>query len=114
MKKKTIIIMNVALFLTAMVLILNLAGAEMPTLGKAQFWMDKSEPVCITGFEEKLSLMNIDSCCYGLQMQLKCVNWKEPVLVGGKEWKVNKKCYTGEGSVYYFVNNKAYNYCQFS
>jgi len=104
--------MNVALSLTAIILFLHLLGVEVPTVGKAQYWLDTGEPICIANFEEQSSLLDISSCCYGLQMQLRCEDWEEPILAEGKKLRVNKRCYTGEGAVEYFVNMKAYNYCK--
>jgi len=112
MKKKALIIMNIALVLTAIVLILHLFEVELPTLGKAQYWLDESEPVCVTSFGDQKSLLDMGSCCYGLQMQLNCKSWRTSVVVGGEKLMVDKRCYVGEEAVEYFMNMKAYNLCK--
>lgn len=112
MKEKVLWIINAALILTAVFLVLHLFEVELPTLGKAQYWLDESEPVCVVGFEEHRSLLDVDSCCSELQKQLRCVDWQEDEKVGEEELKVNKRCYTGKGAVDYFVNLKTFNYCK--
>lgn len=108
MKEKTVWALNITLFLVAVILLLHFLEVELPSLGKAQYWLDKSEPVCVASFKEQRSwLADIEQCCLGLEQQLFCENYKGEML--GEE--VNKRCYTGESSVSYFVNSKAYNYC---
>jgi hypothetical protein len=114
MNEKVLWTINVALVFVAVFLILNLLDMGLPTLGKAQYWLDDSEPICIASFGAQKSLIGMDSCCYGLQMQLACENWKEPVMVNGEEMDVSKRCYTGKGAIDYFVNMKAFNYCEFN
>jgi len=111
--KKNLMILNIALILTAMVLFSYLIGAKMPSLGKAAYWFDQSVPVCITSYEgENNFLFDVPVCCAELQKQLKCEPWNKNLMVNGKGAKVDKKCYVGEGTIQFLVNNKQYNYCK--
>lgn len=105
-------VVNIALVLGALFLTLHFFEIELPTLGKAQYWLDKSEPICVVNFKEQRALLDADSCCFELMKQLRCEEWEGEILAEGKELKVNKRCYTGEGAVDYFVNMKTYNYCR--
>lgn len=112
MKEKILWPINIVLVLGALFLILHLSEVELPTLGKAQYYFDKSEGICVTSFGEEKSLLDADLCCSRLQMQLTCEDWEEPVLMNGEELIVNKRCYIGKGAIEYFVNMKTYNYCK--
>jgi len=113
MNEKILWTINIALVLGVIFFSLHLLDVELPSLGKAQYWLDDSEPVCITDFEGKTTLIDMGQCCYGLQMQLKCEDWRKTLLVDGEEKVVEKKCYTGESTVGYLVNLKAFNQCKF-
>jgi len=115
MKEKVLWTMNIALVLVAVLLTLHLLDIGLPTLGKAAYLLDDSEPICIASFGEQNSLIeDMGSCCYGLQTQLFCENRAETITIGEKELIVDKKCYTGESAISYLVNMKAFNYCEFS
>tara|TARA_Y100000310_G_C20313385_1_gene637287 strand:- start:241 stop:657 length:417 start_codon:yes stop_codon:yes gene_type:complete len=113
LSKGNFTVMNLALILTALVLFSFLIGAKMPTLGKAAYWFDKSVPVCVVGYEgEKAFLFDVHKCCAELQKQLKCDNLNQKLMVNGKGAVIDKKCYVGEGTIQYLINNKQYNYCK--
>jgi len=112
MDQKPLVILNVALALTAIVLILNLFGLRIPSLGQASYWLDESEPICVTGFEDQTSLFNINQCCSELQRQLECENWNGKIFVDGGEIDVDQHCYSGPSTIEYYVNNKMYNLCK--
>ncbi len=114
MKERVLWTINVALVLVAVFLALHLFEVELPSLGKAQYWLDDSEPICIASFKEQKSLIGMSSCCYGLQMQLGCENWRGSIVVNGEELVVDKRCSTGESAIVHFVNMKAFNDCKFN
>ncbi|MBR9683467.1 hypothetical protein GOV03_02915 [Candidatus Woesearchaeota archaeon] len=114
MKEKIMWTMNVALMLGVVFFSLHLLDVNLPTLGKAQYWLDDSEPVCIASFEGKNSPIDMNLCCYGLQMQLGCDNQRGTIMIDGEKWTVDKKCSTGPGAISYLVNTKAFNQCKFN
>ncbi|MBT4651300.1 hypothetical protein HOC13_02140 [Candidatus Woesearchaeota archaeon] len=107
---KVMAIINVSLGLIAVLLLINLFGVELPSLGQAKLFLDKEEPVCVVNWKEDYSLWgDIDSCCLEVRKQLGC----ELVVEGLEDWDVDWVCKTGEGKVLkYWLNDKAYNYCQ--
>jgi hypothetical protein len=56
--------------------------------------------------------LDLERCCSELQQQLvKGKLVKEPLFVGEEKLIPAKRYYTGESTVEYFVNMKAYWYC---
>ena len=112
MRDKIIWTINIALVLTAVFLVLHFFEVELPSVGMAQYYLDKSNPVCVANFKEDYSLVgDMGQCCLELQSQLECEGWQEEILVGGEKLRINKKCHTGESVIGYLINNKAYNFC---
>lgn len=95
---------NVSLGLISLLLILNLTGVELPSLGQAQYALDKEDPVCIVNWQDNFNQWNdLDRCCLEAKKQLDChreslddLDW---VCQSGNELK-------------YWMNNKAFNYCK--
>ncbi len=101
---KILTTINVSLGLIAVILLLNLVGAELPTLGQAQYALDQEEPLCAVSWEEELTEWNdLDRCCLEAKKQIECSrsNLQE------YDWS----CQSG-GDLKYLLNNKAYNYCR--
>lgn len=98
---------NISLGLIIVILSLNLAGVELPTLGKAQYWLDQEEPVCVVNWKDEFTLWpDLDRCCFEARKQLDCR--KEKLSREGLE--LDWVCETGPQKVW--TNNKAYRYCQ--
>lgn len=102
--KRTLFIINVSLGLLSVLLLLVLLGLKLPTLGQAQYALDKEEPLCVIQWgKESTSYQNIDRCCLQARQQFECrAESKDNV-----DWM----CGTGEG-LQIWLNNKAYNYCK--
>lgn len=113
-KEKSFLILNVVLGLMATMLVLNLLGVKLPSVGQANYWLDHNEPVCVARFEGHSSLLDKDRCCLELRKQLKCEpwEWSEPVVVKGEEFRADRRCFTGKSAVDYLVNMKEYQYCR--
>lgn len=95
---------NISLALIILLLILNLAGAELPTIGKAQYFLDKNEPACAVNWKDQFTEWNdLDRCCLEARKQLGCN--RESYL--NYDWA----CSSGN-ELKYWLNNKAYNYCR--
>ena len=102
--EKTLFIINVSLGLLSVLLLLMLIGIELPTLGKAQYYLDKEEPLCLVNWKEEFTPWeDLDRCCLEARKQVECHKEK----YGGADWL----CESG-ASVNYWLNNKAYSYCR--
>jgi hypothetical protein len=102
-------VLNVSLGTIALLLLLNLLGITLPSLGQVQYVLDREEPLCLVGWKgEWQAWQEIDGCCMEAQKQLECRFGSQKTELGRFDWK----CSTGEGSVSYGLNNKAYRYCQ--
>lgn len=105
--------MNISLGLVALVLLLNLVGVNLPSLGKALYSFEVGEPVCVFSYQGDNSLVPMDLCCSELPLQLvKGEKSKEFLLVEGGSSLLTKKYYTSESTGIYFINNKAYLECK--
>ena len=104
------VIVNVSLSFVAVLLLLNLFEIQLPTLGKAQNLLDKEEPLCAVQWKQDFTFWNdLDQCCLQARQQFKCD--AQVYVVDVK--KLDRVCHTGEGDVLkYWLNNKAYRYCQ--
>ena len=101
---KTLFIINVSLGLLSVLLLLMLFGLKIPTLGQAEYALDKEEPVCMLEWEGELTpLEDIDRCCLQAKQQFECKAESKDNL----DWL----CSAGEG-LQIWLNNKAYNYCK--
>ena len=106
-------VINVSLSLTALLLILNFFEVGLPIYGNAAYYFDSNQPTCVASFKEtKSKLADLDLCCQEAQRQLQCVKLEQTLFVGNEELILNKKCFTGENTIQYYLNNKAYNYCK--
>ena len=102
--------MNVSLVIIILLLILNLSGVSLPTVGKAIYFVDSSEHICgVETFEgEFIQIGDLDQCCLEARKQMKCsVEYRE-LSVGETSWA----CKTSESVPVHRLNNKALHYCQ--
>ncbi|MBU0457451.1 MAG: hypothetical protein ABH824_01200 [Nanoarchaeota archaeon] len=105
------IIINISLGLMILLLLLNLSGIELPTLGKAQYVLDKEDPLCVVNWKNEYNQWNdLDGCCLEARKQLGCHKDELSVNDGGLE--LSWVCETNSNAVGYWLNNKAYNYCR--
>ena len=99
---------NFSLGLVILLLILPLLGIELPTLGKAQEVFNRDSPLCVVQWQDKhTSWDNIDRCCLEARKQLSCSRGGELFEEGSTDWD----CTTGESTIHYRLNDKAYYYC---
>ena len=108
--KRVLVVINISLGLVAVLLLLNLFGVTFPSLGNARFYLDQSEPLCVVNWKENYnSWSDVDNCCLEVKKQLSCIEESKELESG----RVNWVCQTGSGQVLkYWLNNKAYYYCQ--
>jgi|SRR3989344_12264 len=100
-------IINVSLAFVSLLLLLNLAGVHLPTLGQVQYFLDKEDPLCLLAFHEKTTAWNdLDRCCLEARKQALC----RPKATQLPEGRVDWSCSAGANG--YLLNNKAYNYCR--
>lgn len=116
MKTKTITVLNVSLLLIGVLLLLNFYGIKPPTLGKAFFLWDHSEPLCAAEFKGNFTFIPAEECCSYLSMQLikneKNKEKTKMVVEDGKEIKLTRHYYTSENTVGFWANDKAYYLCK--
>jgi len=102
--ERTLFIINVSLGLLSVLLLAMLLGMELPTLGQAQYALDKEEPVCMIEWSgNSTAFDDIDRCCLQAREQLECQAESKDAL----DWV----CGTGAG-LRIWLNDKAYNYCK--
>ena len=103
------IVLNVSLSIVAIFLILNLFNINFPSVGNAQAFFDKSEPICIVDWKNELTPWNdLEQCCFQVRQQLRCK--QDTHILEDKH--VNWVCSTGPEAVKYWLNNKAYYSCE--
>ncbi len=102
-------VFNVSLSFIAFLLILNLFGIKVPSFGKALYLLDREEPACIVEWQQRFTpWTDVAQCCLEARKQLECVPKKQVQEGGETDWV----CKTGENTVQYHLNNKAYFYCR--
>ena len=97
-------VINIALFITALVLVVNLIQPLNRVTGNIIYSLDKSDTECYFNNVGGLQEIPVDRCCYEIQKQLTCESTdEEPGL----------KCYTSEISErYYLISHKTLDYCK--
>lgn len=101
---RILVVVNISLGLLLTLLLLTFFEVKLPTLGQAQYLLDKEEPLCAVSWKEEFTVWgDLDRCCLEARKQLECR--REPQ--GDFDWA----CSTGEG-MKYWLNSKAYNYCR--
>ncbi len=110
MNRKVWLTLDFSLAIVVLLLLLVFLGMKLPTLGTAQYLLDKEEPLCLVNWDGDYTPWgDLDRCCLESRKQLGCEK-KETKLDSGR---VDWVCHTGEGRVLrYWLNNKAYNYCR--
>ncbi|MEK6939964.1 MAG: hypothetical protein AABX31_04510 [Nanoarchaeota archaeon] len=102
--ERVLFIINVSLGLLSVLLVLMFLGLKLPTLGQAQYALDKEEPVCVIQWGEESTIhQDIDRCCLQARQQFECRAQSKDNL----DWM----CGTDE-RLQIWLNNKAYNYCK--
>ena len=102
--ERALFIINVSLGLLSVLLVLMLLGVKFPTLGQAQYALDKEEPACVIQWgEEATPFTDVDRCCLQARQQFECQAQSKDNL----DWM----CGSG-GGLQIWLNNKAYNYCK--
>ena len=105
--RKTWNMINVSLALVSILLFLNFIGIRLPTLGQAQYLLDKEDPLClIEEGDQTTPLANLNRCCLEARQLSVCV----PDVKQSEDGRVDWKCSAGVNG--YLLNNKAYNYCR--
>jgi len=107
---KVWIVINFSLGVLALLLILTLFDVTLPSLGQAQYVLDRESPLCLVEWKGQHNVLDdINTCCLEARKQLTCVYESVELELGRVDWN----CKTGSGSVLsYELNNKAYRYCQ--
>ena len=101
---RSLFIINVSLGLLALLLLIMFVGVKLPTLGQAQYVLDKEEPLCMIEWQgEMTSFYDIDRCCLQAREQLEC----QAQPKGDLDWMCGAKA-----GLQIWLNNKAYNYCR--
>lgn len=108
MGHKALVIANISLTVVALLLLLSLFDITIPSVGQTASFFDSSTPVCYVEWQHQLTFWNdLPQCCLQARQQLSCVKDPAAYLDTPLDWN----CLTGESTVNYRLNNKAYNYC---
>ncbi|MBU1111896.1 MAG: hypothetical protein ABIG93_02615 [archaeon] len=107
--KRLISIVNVSLALVSFLLLLNLFGVTIPSLGQPIYdAIDTEEPVCFVAWKDNVNQMNLNLCCHEVRKQLSCERFRN--TLDGKD--TDNVCQTGIGEVLkYYLNDAAYKKC---
>ncbi|NQV91363.1 hypothetical protein HQ489_02720 [Candidatus Woesearchaeota archaeon] len=101
-------IINVSLAFIAILLFLNLFNIGIPSLGKATFTEIPTDAVCLVNVGDEFTpWADLDRCCLESRKQLSCSREIPPADLG-----VTRVCQTENSPARYWLNNKAFNYCQ--
>lgn len=102
--ERTLLVINISLGMVVVLLVLLLIGINLPTLGQAQYALDKEEPLCLVEWKgETTSFEDIDRCCLQAQEQGECRAERQE----NADWVCG-----AEQGLRIQLNNKAYYYCQ--
>lgn len=105
---KTWTILNITLVIFAILLFLNLIGVKIPSIGRAAYAFDKTEPLCVIQWKNEFTpWYNLDRCCLEARRQLGCTAANKVFPEGITQWL----CKTGPDAAQVWLNNKAYYYC---
>lgn len=98
-------VLNVLLFVVALLLALNLLQPLSSITGALSYQLDADEPLCTFHDNGELHDIPQEQCCYQLLKQYTCTEHDQD--------EYNVKCFTAEDSPRYFLtNNKMVSYCQ--
>jgi hypothetical protein len=107
--KKIWFILNISLSLVSLLLILTLFNVQLPTVGSAQYAFDSASELCIVEWKGEISQWDdIDRCCLEAKKQLSC----EKEIFSTEFGTTTQHCSTGDSTVSFHLNQKAYNYCK--
>ena len=102
-------VMNVALAVLAVLLTLNLVGVELPSVGKAEYLLDKNDPICFVDWQGEINpVEDLNRCCLEARQQVDCFLHEKKIGNSVAGWV----CQSGENSIKFIMNNKQYNYCR--
>lgn len=103
------IIIDVCLGLLILILGLSFLNFNFPSFGKALYFMNPEDPLCITNYQEHYTLLkDLNQCCFEAKKMLACTKEITQLEKGETNWV----CQTGRGEVPKVrLNNKAYQYC---
>ena len=103
------VILNLALGAIVVILLLNFFGITLPSAGKVAYLFDTEAPLCLVHWKGEFTPWNdLDRCCLEARQQLSCTKEIKELSLG----KVDRVCKTGSSTASYWLNNKAYRYCQ--
>ncbi|MBT4538807.1 hypothetical protein HOI26_05795 [Candidatus Woesearchaeota archaeon] len=108
-------IINISLGLVAVLLLVTFLDVELPSLGKAFYLSDSSDPICIVDWQGELNeFSDLDRCCLEARKQLYC----DVVVRSINGSNIDRVCHSGktlvdDNSLRYWLNNKAHGYCQY-
>jgi hypothetical protein len=106
--KRTMVIINIALALMAIVLLLHLFGVKIPSVGHAIYVLDTNDPVCVVESSELNTVPDLNRCCLEASKQVECFRESTSIEQGDVHWI----CHSGSGNHFkYRLNNKAYQFC---
>ena len=109
LSKQTLNVINISLILISTLLILNLAGVQIPNIGYAiQDTIDNEDATCFASYNGQTSEINLDYCCQEAKKQLSCIGNEQ--IISSVETDV--KCSTGTTTISFHLTNKANRYCQ--
>lgn len=107
--KKVMGVINVSLVLISFLLLMNLFGVTLPSLGQPVYdILDQEDPICFVAWKENVNQLNLNLCCHEVRKQLTCKRFRNTF----DGTVTDNVCQTGTGQVLkYYLNNAAYRKC---
>lgn len=106
---KALTIINFSLILVSTLLILNLFGINITSVGYAiQDNIDTEEAICFAEYQDQVSQINLDLCCQESKKQLSCDEIKQTF----QDIETDILCKTGTSTISYSLTTKAQRYCE--
>ncbi len=110
-RERVLFVVNCGLFVFIVILLLDLGGISLPSVGKVRSLMDGEEPFCAVLYNDskQVSVQELDlsRCCLEARAQLICSAATREL----NGIRTDIVCLTGQGPISYHLNFKARQYC---
>jgi len=107
-KKKVVVLLNFCLVLVSSLLLLNLFGGILRSIGNALYSFDPAQNLCLIESSERLQSLDIINCCDMVRRQSICIPHIKMTAWG----ESHVECSIPNSLFSYHLNNKAFYFCQ--
>ena len=106
-RERVLFVVNCSLLVFIILLLLNLGGFSLPSVGKVRSLFDGEEPFCAVLYNGSAQSLDLNRCCLEARAQLDCIPLQH--IVEGVRTDI--ACKTGASLISYNLNFKARQYC---